>query len=187
MSINITVFSKDRACQLDLLLRSMQTHFVEFADSTIRVIVKYTSAMHKEAYEKLACEHPFIEYWIEAPGTSFLRFTLDSVTPSKRYTVFFVDDNVFKNRFSLADHELSLMEDPENLCLSLRMNQGMNYCYPLKLQCRTTPEVIDKRWKWRGSEGDWGYPMSLDGHVFRTSEILPLLRAIDFSDPHILE
>src|SRR5438093_12235405 len=36
-------------------------------------------------------------------------------------------------------------------------------------------------------EGDWGYPMSLDGHVFRTAEIRPLLERLDYVNPNALE
>jgi len=187
MSINITVFSKDRACQLDLLFRSMKEHFVEFERSQISVILKYTNEPHKKAYEKLASDYAQINYFIEGQDRSFRQFTIESIAPSNEYTVFFVDDIAFKSKFSLLDHELSMMRDPENLCLSLRMNQGMNYCYPLRLKCRRMPTVENKRWKWRGFQGDWGYPMSLDGHVFRTNEILKILNAVEFSDPHLLE
>ena len=42
-------------------------------------------------------------------------------------------------------------------------------------------------WHWMGMEGDWGYPMSLDGHIFRTAEIAPLLEHLDYRNPNVLE
>jgi hypothetical protein len=42
-------------------------------------------------------------------------------------------------------------------------------------------------WRWRGAQGDFGYPMSLDGHIFRASDILPLIESRNFSTPNSLE
>ena len=41
--------------------------------------------------------------------------------------------------------------------------------------------------KWQGLQGDYGYPNSLDGHFFRTNEMLPLIRAISFTNPNSFE
>jgi GT2 family glycosyltransferase len=42
-------------------------------------------------------------------------------------------------------------------------------------------------WHWQGMEGDWGYPMSLDGHIFRTAQIAPLLERLPYRNPNELE
>ena len=42
-------------------------------------------------------------------------------------------------------------------------------------------------WQWRGAPGDWAYPMSLDGHIFRTEDVLPLIQAERFDNPNLLE
>ena len=41
--------------------------------------------------------------------------------------------------------------------------------------------------KWLHESGDYGYPMSLDGHFFRTPEITALTKAIDFKNPNSYE
>jgi len=42
-------------------------------------------------------------------------------------------------------------------------------------------------YEWRGAEGDYGYPMSLDGSIFRTKEILPKLTDLNYHNPNQLE
>ena len=36
---------------------------------------------------------------------------------------------------------------------------------------------------WRGQDGDYGYPMSVDGHIFRTKELYPILRGGKYANP----
>jgi hypothetical protein len=40
---------------------------------------------------------------------------------------------------------------------------------------------------WVGADGDYGYPMSLDGHIFRTEDIALYLKDGDYSNPNLLE
>ena len=42
-------------------------------------------------------------------------------------------------------------------------------------------------WTWKGAQVDFAYPMSLDGHIFRTKEILPLLIKLKYNNPNTLE
>ena len=80
-----------------------------------------------------------------------------------------------------------LARDRKVACVSLRMCRRYDYCYTMDIP--TPPPRLDRhrRWKWRKSKGDWGYPMSLDGHVFRYADVLPILRQIDFRTPNTLE
>ena len=41
--------------------------------------------------------------------------------------------------------------------------------------------------KWYGEKGDYGYPMSLDGHFFRTKDITPITKVISFTNPNSYE
>jgi hypothetical protein len=63
----------------------------------------------------------------------------------------------------------------------------MDYCYTLNRK-QTPPKMQPGNiWNWRLSDADYGYPMSLDGHIFRTADILPLLETLDYHDPNSLE
>ena len=37
-----------------------------------------------------------------------------------------------------------------------------------------------------GTNGDYGYPMSLDAHFFRTNDILPFLNGLKYNNPNSL-
>jgi hypothetical protein len=63
----------------------------------------------------------------------------------------------------------------------------MDYSYPADLHSGPPNFEDGTVWRWRGLDGDWGYPMSLDGHVFRTAELRPLIESIEFKNPNTLE
>jgi hypothetical protein len=75
----------------------------------------------------------------------------------------------------------------EILTLSLRLHPYLTYCYPARV--RMSPPNFDSNlaFKWYGQQGDYGYPMSLDAHLLRTNDILPLTRAISFTNPNSYE
>jgi hypothetical protein len=50
------------------------------------------------------------------------------------------------------------------------------------------PEFLaDETWLWSDGEGDWRYAMSIDGNVYRTADVLPLLARLNFNNPNSLE
>jgi hypothetical protein len=42
-------------------------------------------------------------------------------------------------------------------------------------------------WDWTHADGDFAYPMSLDGHIFRTDLLLPILTPLEYTTPNELE
>lgn len=186
--INIIVFSKDRACQLELFLRSMKHYFVEFNQYKINVLYTYTDDNFKKGYERLIEIHndENIKYIIETQD--FKKHVLLLLNPENPYTVFFVDDIIFKNPFSLESKQFKLFTlNDEILTLSLRLNSYLRYCYAARVRMIPPQFESNYLYKWYGQPGDYGYPMSLDGHFFRTNDILPLTRAISFKCPNSYE
>ena len=185
--INVIIFSKDRACQLDLFIRSFNKYFRGSMDDNIQVIYTYSNAHFKEGYDYLKTRKYGVSL-IDEAGRSFKELTEQAIDPSLPFTVFFVDDNILKNEFSLDCREMGVFEDNEDLlCLSLRLYSGINYCYTIPCES-PAPDLGDNNvWKWAGLKGDWGYPMSLDGHIFRTPEILNLMKGLDYQSPNTLE
>jgi hypothetical protein len=43
------------------------------------------------------------------------------------------------------------------------------------------------KWAWLGLPGDWGYPFSLDGHIFRTEDVIPYITNENYAHPNALE
>ena len=184
--INIIIFSRDRACQLELFLRSMKHYFREFSSHKINVLYTYSNEKYKVGYEKLFKIHndSNINYIKEV--TKFRDHVLSLIDQSKEYTVFFVDDIVFKNEFSTTSKPFRYFVDDKILCISLRLHPNLSYCYPA--QIHMTPPLFEDNmtFKWRGQSGDYGYPMSLDGHIFKTKDIYPLL-ILPYNNPNSME
>lgn len=182
------MFSKDRPAQLELLLRSLKRFWSGWEEHRIAVLYAATSAAFARGYEEVRSLHPEFGYVAEAgSGKSFRDHVLGMFGPEP-YVAYLVDDNVFVRGLALYGPEWELFAaDPEVMALSLRMAPHMDYSYPADLH--SPPPAFERGtvWEWRGQEGDWGYPMSLDGHVFRTAELRPLMESLEFKNPNTLE
>jgi hypothetical protein len=177
--INITIFSKDRACQLDALLRSYYK-WTNAPDPS--VIYTFSTEYFGEGYDKLIRRFPDVKWILQG---DFKIDTLQSIDVHKLYTVFFVDDIIFKSNFDVD--EVQILENPDVCCLSLRLSSVINYCYSMNIPSPPPQLDFDYTWNWRGKPGDWGYPMSVDGHIFNTRDILPLLVNLNYRNPNTLE
>jgi hypothetical protein len=94
---------------------------------------------------------------------------------------------VWKEPFSLECEEFKEFESRDDvLCLSLRLHPKLPYCYVTDKE-QKIPKIEDGVFDWTGANGDYGYPMSLDGHIFRTEDILPLLKIEKYANPNELE
>jgi hypothetical protein len=185
--INIVIFSKDRACQLDLFARSFSKHFRGDMDDNINVIYTYSDDKYKEGYDLFLGKNYGISM-ISEDGGSFKHLTESAIDPELPYTLFFVDDNILKENFDVGCSEMKIFEDnPDILCLSLRLYSGINYCYTIPCESPAPNLGTANTWEWEGQPGDWGYPMSLDGHIFRTQEILDIMKGLDYKSPNTLE
>lgn len=180
---NIIVFSKDRAMQLDLFLRSFY-HFVEDAPRyTITVLYTYSKKDLGVAYDLLIDKSPALFY-----KERDFKSDLIGLVTDVPYTVFFVDDNIFKCSVNLYDEQMDIFNSYQNIvCRSLRLHRNLSYCYPARV--KMTPPVFDDAgmFIWRGQKGDYGYPFSVDGHIFRTSLIKEMVITLDYTNPNTFE
>lgn len=179
--MNIIIFSKDRACQLELLLRSMNLHWSEAYEHNIKILYTYSNDLFKQGYDKLTSDYDYED--VEWVKESNFKEDLIRLVEDKKYTIFFVDDQVFKEDFSLS--EISVFEHREDiLCVSLRLHTNLSYCYTANVPMKSIPSTV---FEWSGRGGDYGYPMSLDSHIFRTKDIKPYLERLSYRNPNSLE
>jgi len=184
--VNIIVFSKDRAAQLDLFLRSFYKYVKNAEKYQIKILYTFTNDKFKKGYDILINKNiNNVTFRLEK---DFKKDLIDLIHLLK-HTVFFVDDNIFIRDFSFYDSQQDIFENDKNiLCRSLRLNYYLDYCYPARSAIRSTPKFdSDGVFYWKNCECDYGYPMSLDGHIFRTKEILPLLKDLNYRNPNSLE
>lgn len=187
--LNLIIFSKNRACQLELLLRSMKFYFKEFNDTKINILYTYSNDKFREGYEKLFEIHndKNINYIKEVKN--FKEHVLLLLDIKNRYTIFFVDDIVFKNYFSIESDKFRIFQNRDDiLTLSLRLHPYLTYCYPARVNMNSPKFDKDLVFDWYNQPfGDYGYPMSLDGHFFRTPEIYSLTKMLNFNNPNSYE
>jgi len=180
--MNVIIFSRDRACQLDLFFRSFKYYVKD--NIKLKVLYTFSDKYFEEGYKKVKEYHPEIEYVLEK---DFKNDIINNIDTEDKYTTFFVDDIIFKNYFSLESPFFEIFRNNDDiLCLSLRLHPRLTYCYTARLNM-TPPKMVNNTWEWRGNRGDFGYPMSVDGHIFRTNEILPKLKSLNYRNPNSLE
>lgn len=186
--MNILIFSKNRSMQLEALLRSMKKNLSEFDSSNISVIWKADKG-YASGYTKVKNLYPSVNFIMEKSG-EFKQQTLECMSESNTeiLTMFLVDDIIFKLPFSFMDKPFTDMQYLSNhkyLCVSLRLDPSITHCYATN-KSQQPPSTLPV-WNWKEHQGDWGYPMSLDGNVYMTSFIKKIVRSLEFSNPNDLE
>ncbi len=185
--MNIIIFSKNRASQLELLIRSMKKYFKEFQQMQIKILYKFTNDEFMKGYSKLIGMHPD-ENIIWNMDTDFQKGLIELFDKKEKYTVFFVDDIIFKEPFSIDDDRFKFFKSHGDiLCLSLRLHPKLTYCYPAKINMTSPAFTENGVFLWKGQSGDYGYPMSLDGHIFRTNDINYYISYMKYNGPNFLE
>lgn len=164
MVFTALIFSKNRACQLDLLLRSLN----------LPASVLYTFDPEFEAgYKKLIKMHPTVNF---VKQTEFKSQLIEFVKSSD-YLLFLPDDDVMIAPFSIDLPEFQeFMKSPDVATLSLGLSSN----------------IAGKKWKWADYRGNyrlrmWGYPMSVDSCIFRKEDILPIIMGSQMTNLNYLE
>lgn len=180
--INAIIFSKNRASQLLLLLESIDRH----ASSLFKISVLYksTNDRFKDGYEIVKSKYPSVN-WVEESND--FRSDLMSLFDESKYTCFFTDDDVFYQ--DVSDDMLNRMGD-DVFCFSMRLGKNTKRCYTMNAN---NVLIVDREgdgyiyWDWTKHYLDLGYPLSVDGHIFRTNEIRKMINKIQFHNPNTLE
>ncbi|MCP4897903.1 MAG: glycosyltransferase family 92 protein, partial [bacterium] len=157
-----------------------------------RVHVLYTTSSDafESGYDSLRRWYPGVD-WVDQ-GTTFRDCLLELVEKSAssggRFLMPLVDDMLFVRPFTAASLMSELDEDDRLLAVSLRLGENISYCYVRNIA--TTPPDFKNgyRWAWKqASPGYWDYPMSTDGNIYRTRDMLSYLPKFRFINPNTLE
>lgn len=185
--IDIVSFSRNRPLQLYSFLESLEDNTDARFSSNVSVIYRY--------------DDPFLEGlgevknkfgWVNFINQDNMRNdVLVELEKSKNeFCVFFVDDIIIKDSVSFSSVCETIKTNPGILTFSLRMGLNLDFCYPTSSP-QPIPDGIIRSglfaWDWRSGQGDWGYPMSVDGHIFRKSEMISWISSISFQNPNQFE
>lgn len=168
--ITAVVFSRDRAMQIDLLLRSLPKELFP-----VYVIWRATSEDHDAAYGICASEQAErAAFYTESEGG--LVWLARDLLDAADLACFLTDDSVFYRQPHLPDHLPYGV-----LCHSFRLGLNTTVCYPHnRTQKVPAVKAVDGviGWHWQQADGDFAYPGSLDGHVFRASHLRRALMTV---------
>lgn len=173
------VFSRNRPLQLEGLLDSLAANAPWVVNDGVHVLFRADTFAFLSGYRKVAHEHPWAR--LRAQGDDFTDDLNDMLADATRLVVFFTDDDVMFRQPLIGDiEELG----PEVIAFSWRLGRNTTFCYPLDTP---QPVPMGMTWRWEDAQLDFSYPMSLDGHVFRTGEIEWLVGDHRFRGPNDLE
>lgn len=186
------VFSKDRAMQLHAFISSFYAKIPR--PQTLHVLYTATHPAHQKSYEELKSlsQDLPVQFHRQTSNSSFrqdLIAMLQSLTVDK--IIFFVDDIVITEKIEFDD---LLKFDTDTFVPSLRMGKNIKKNYTTSC-VQPPPNFLDNQidesgkivWQWQDGILDWGYPLSVDGHIFSRREFLAMLNLIPFSAPNSLE
>lgn len=196
--INCIIFSKDRALQLDALISSIHQNCPLFKE--IIVVYNYSSQEFKDGYDRFAERNDNKVFLKNEQNFSELTFG-DLVKKTlkecdSQYICLMSDDSIFYKKvdFTQEDVHNYLSNNQEACCISMRC--GLNITEQTVGTIPYKPRIVDYcddgvfiSWD-RTRYPPWtvlNYPLSLDGNIFRKSDLVPLVDCVDFSGPNDME
>ena len=182
--VALIVFSKDRAMQLDALLQTIEKYGKDFFRTNVRIIYKATALRFRAGYELVRQDHPHAEFLEEIDLKADILSSM-----SDDYICMNSDDDLYCNPLpDPAVIEKALISD--TACFSLRLGLNIDYCHTMDSPIEM-PRYEECggfiKWNWAEGKYDFGYPLSIVGHVFRTSFIKELTESIEFRNPNFYE
>ena len=139
------VFSFDRPCQLELMLRSLKEHLAALADISITAYYDFSSFEFESGYRLVAEIHPWVRFVREQKEMS-KKLQISSLIAAHpgHYFAFFVDDDVIINPLSFEEPEFEQLNSaPDLLAISMRLHARVTYCQPLGKDI-TAPKLTKK-------------------------------------------
>ncbi len=183
--VSVVIFSKDRPMQLEALIDSYW-HFAKNPRPPV-VIYSASTAGFSRAYRALfEGQGGRVEKTLDDEGgfKTALKDVLASL--DTRHMMFLVDDIVFLRPVDLA----LLQFDSSHLVPSLRLAPHIVKSYtgnrPLTLPDLNQEENL-LYWRYGATRGEWGYPLSVDGHILHVWEVRLMVAALDFRAPNSFE
>jgi SAM-dependent methyltransferase len=185
--IKIVIFSKDRALQLDGMLKSFFSHCIDLGLAEIMVLFTVSNDYYLKQYEILINDYTEINFIEE---NDFKR-DLIRICSDSDYIGYFVDDNIFIKDFSLQQIYKCLSNLNQSAGFSLRLGKNISYSY-MADEVTIQPEFISStkdvlQFDWTEAKGDFGYPWELSSSIYRAEDIYPIISSCNYTNPNSLE
>lgn len=180
-SLQIIIFSKDRAFQLSQLLRGLRIFLGYSHPFCIDVIYKYSTKAHGDSYEYLRkLNMPHTKFHQEKSFKDSL-FTVIS-SSNFNFVMFCVDDMVIYDHLNMDGITNLLLSSTNVFCFHTRLSPTITFSYTeQKLLSHPEFTVNDTFLQFcplLDSPGEWNYPFDLSGGVYRRNQITKLIQLI---------
>ncbi len=184
--INALILSKDRACQLRLLFDSIKKYAPKLFN---QITVIYTGSDDRfiQGYDKLISQEVLPNLVWQKEKDFVQDFVNFFEQCDSEFSCGIVDDCVF---YKTVPSDAELVEsafDDDVFCFSLRLGSNTTMQYYMRPEERhhlqnhmVSSHFVKWDWKEWDSRLNYGYPISLDGHIFRTKELAELNRKHEF-------
>lgn len=213
MTIQIIIFSYNRAMQLDALLTSIAS-FWKYPDIKIHVLYNASDNTFSRGYERL--KELYSEVTFTQENTlSYSSYSLAEMTNYFNLKLLYFCPHLRGRNSDFRKQLICILKDSDD-CLTMFLTDDSIFIRPVELSqdnmdwiieqpClrqfsfRHGAELIGERkirstnigYEWLFSEfssnDHWGYRFSLDAHVYCREALLSLLQKASFSNPNTLE
>lgn len=171
--LDCTIFSKDRACQLDALLRSIKDNFKEIESANI--LYKASNDFFNQGYEELKKRYKEFNWIKEIEFTSDYKRIVSEY--KKEFCLNLVDDEIIINPYPINIFLNGLSKNQEIFhCSTLRLHPQVNHTYtwnldsPLKniIRIKNLDDYFAYDWGSNDIRTEWGFPSCINSHIYRT-------------------
>lgn len=187
--ISLIIFSKDRAFQLDALIRSLIINIPNPDDYEIFVLNTYSNELYRKGYIQLHNQnyHTHFKNFRLCPQREFKRDVCQLLQRCKGPDLLFMVDDMVATHpleiFGTTEYE-TFWQNDDILTLSLRLGKNLTK-QDLPTYIKNDDYLL---WDWtQAPRTYWDYPMSVDGHIFRLEHLRPVIPQLDFKAPNSFE
>lgn len=184
--MNIIILSFNNAFQLKFLLESIDKNLT--GEKKINVLYTYDSNMFESEYLQIISEYNNIN-WIKE--SNIKNDILDILTKDEQeFVCLFTDNNIVYKEVNVDELLSALKADNSILTATLRLGLNTTICKNLNCNNVILPSEKNEsffKWDWSKHYADFGYPFSINGHIFRSKEITKLIKNARFNNQSNLE
>lgn len=191
------IFSKDRALQVDGLLRSIKDHWTIPLKDTV-VIAKATSQRFAEGYRKVVQRHPEVT-WVDEASSGGFRAALDAEISRLSYdedVVFWTDDDIVYQPLLWGPEVYQAWDPTRHLFLSTRLDRTFKLAHAddIPEDQRTPPPFKSDQakpfleWSWKDAPcTPWNYSFSVEGTIYASELLKRMHSEIGYRAPNTYE
>jgi len=187
--INTIVFSENNPARLRILLQSIKKNSVGAIN--LNVLHRSLNSEYEPLYEVLKTEYSDLN--INWTGYSnFKEAVLRFLQTNAEFSMFLREDNILYSPEDFKAINSVMDSEQDAICFSLRLGKNTKLCRNMNTTntLHETTDIMDGKcikWDWSKHYLDYGFPFSTEGHIFRTKDLMRMIKQVSFNDFDQLE